>query len=71
MAAPASSSPAATAQRVGNRRRWIGLLFCAAPLIALTAVLVFGIPVSQVLLWAFILVCPFSHLLLGRGSHRH
>lgn len=55
----------------GNRRRWIALLFCVAPLAALTAVFLLGIPVSQVLLWAVILLCPLSHLLLGRGGHGH
>lgn len=59
------------ASAAGGRRLWISLLFCVAPLVVLTAVLVFRIPVSTVLLWAIILLCPLSHLLLGRGGGGH
>lgn len=55
----------------GSRRRWKTLIFCVAPLAVLTAVFVFRIPVSQVLLWALILLCPLSHLLQGHGGHAH
>jgi hypothetical protein len=55
----------------GNRRLWITLLFCVAPLAILAAVFVFGIPVSRVILWALILLCPLSHLLHGHGGHNH
>lgn len=55
----------------GTRRHWITLLFCVAPLVALAAIFLLGIPASRVLLWAFVLLCPLSHLLLGRGGHGH
>ncbi|OFX35281.1 MAG: hypothetical protein A2Z07_12130 [Armatimonadetes bacterium RBG_16_67_12] len=55
--------------RIGTRRRWLTLLFCVAPLAVLAAVFVFGIPISQVLVWALILLCPLSHLLHGHGGH--
>jgi hypothetical protein len=60
-----------TAARTSTRRRWITLLFCVAPLAVLAAVFVFGIPISQVLVWALILLCPLSHLLHGHGGHAH
>ncbi len=43
------------------------LACCLVPLIALIAVAIFHIAVSQVLLYGMILICPFSHLLMMRG----
>lgn len=61
--------PAETMQATSrNRRSWVTLLFCIAPLAALAAVFVFRIPVSTVLLWAIVLLCPLSHL-MGRHGH--
>lgn len=52
-----------------SHRSWLTLLFCVAPLAALAAIFVFGIPVSTVFLWVIVLLCPLSHLLMGRHGH--
>lgn len=49
-----------------SRRSLLTLLFCVAPLAALAAIFIFGIPVSTVFLWVIVLLCPLSHLLMGR-----
>ena len=70
-----SADPATTSRQAipvtGTRQHWITLLFCVAPLVALAAIFLLGIPASRVLLWALVLLWPLSHLLLGRGRHGH
>lgn len=50
------------------------LLGCALPLAALAAVFLFQVELSTTALWALLLLCPLSHLLMmgghGRGQHQ-
>ena len=57
----------------GNHHLWLMLLCCLIPIAALGAIFLFGIPVSQVLLFGLVLLCPLLHLLMmiGAGGHTH
>lgn len=49
------------------------ILGCALPVVVLAAVFVFQVEVGKPLLFAILLLCPLSHLLmlggLGQGEH--
>lgn len=47
-----------------NANHWLFALLCLLPLAGLTAVFVFNLPVSSILLVALILACPVIHLVM-------
>ena len=59
---------------------WIMLLCCLIPVVGFTAVSFFKVPLSSVLLYVLLLLCPLSHILMMKfmghdhseaGSHPH
>lgn len=47
------------------------LLCCLAPLAAIAAVTIFGVPFSGVLSFAVVLLCPLMMLFMMFGGHGH
>lgn len=55
----------------GKRHLWLMLLCCLIPIAALSAIFLFTIPVSRVLLVGLFLLCPLLHWWMMRGGHMH
>ncbi|MBE2199516.1 MAG: DUF2933 domain-containing protein [Anaerolinea sp.] len=55
-----------------KRKHWFLMIVgCALPIIVLTAVFVWQLQFSSVLLWGIVLLCPLVHLLMMRDHLGH
>lgn len=51
---------------------WIMILCCLIPIVGLAAIYLFNVPLSNVLFFGLILLCPVSHLLMMKYmGHNH
>jgi hypothetical protein len=55
-----------------KRKHWVLMILgCGLPLLGLTAVYLFKLQLSSVLLFGLVLLCPVLHLLMLRDHARH
>jgi len=56
---------------MNKRHLWIMLLCCLLPIIGLTAIFLFKIPVNTVVYFGLLLLCPLSHFFMMGNMHNH
>jgi uncharacterized membrane protein len=57
---------------MNKRHLWIMLLCCLLPIVGLTAIYLFKIPVNTAVYYGLLLLCPLAHFfLMGRMEHDH
>ncbi len=56
-----------------NIKHWLIMIIgCLLPLIGIVAIYFFKVPISSALVFALILFCPFSHMIMmGQMAHNH
>jgi uncharacterized membrane protein len=57
---------------MNKRHLWIMLICCLLPIIGLTAIFLFKIPVNTVVYFGLLLLCPLIHFfMMGQMGHNH
>jgi hypothetical protein len=56
---------------MNKRHIWIMLLCCLLPIIGLTAIFLFKIPVNTVVYFGLLLLCPLAHFFMMGNMHNH
>ena len=54
---------------MNKRHIWIMLLCCLLPIIGLTAIFLFKIPVNTVVYFGLLLLCPLAHFFMMSNMH--
>lgn len=56
---------------MNKRHLWIMLLGCLLPILGLTAIFLFKVPVNSVVYFGLLLLCPLTHFFMMGNMHNH
>ncbi len=57
---------------MNKRHLWIMLLCCLLPIVGLSAILLFKIPVNTIVYFGLLLLCPLGHIfMMSQMGHDH